>query len=95
MVTGAAEEELRKVKEVISLDELRKRYSGDVTAEVMCRVDLSAYEKRIADRQEARKLKEEMNRVIKQMDEVNKYEMYAQNNSEFADMLARYKELVG
>lgn len=95
LVSGAAQNKLHTVSEVISVEDARSRYSKEITAEVICKVDMTDYEKRVADRKEAEKFKNEMNRVIKQMDEVNKYEVYAQNNPALAEMLCRYKELVG
>lgn len=95
LVSGTAEGELHTVDEVISAKEALNRFSKDITAEVICKVDMSAYDKRVADRKEAKKIKDEMNRIIKQMDEVNKYEMYAKNNPELDVMLREYKKLVG
>lgn len=53
----------------------------------------SAYEERVAKRKEATELKKKMDQVIKQMDESNKYEMYAERNPELKDMLETYKKL--
>lgn len=36
-----------------------------------------------------------MDAMIKQMDETNKYEMYAEQNPELKELLESYKELVG
>lgn len=95
LVSGTAEGKLHTVDEIISAEEAANRFSKDITAEVICRVDMSAYDKRVIDRKEAKKIKDEMNRIIKQMDEVNKYEMYAKNNPELDAMLRKYKNLVG
>lgn len=95
LVSGAAQNKLHTVSDVISVEDARSRYSKEITAEVICKVDMTDYEKRVSDRKEAEKIKNEMNRVIKQMDEVNKYEVYAQNNPALAEMLCKYKELVG
>lgn len=95
LVSGTAAGKLHRIDEVISVEDIANRFSKDITAEVICKVDMSAYDKRVADRKEAEKIKNEMNRIIKQMDEVNKYEMYAKNNPELAEMLSKYKDLVG
>ena len=85
---------LLKVKEVITREEARERYSKDITAEVKCKVDLSAYETRVENRKKAEKLRKEMDKKIAEMDEMNKYVLYAEKNHELAKMLEEYRELV-
>lgn len=65
-----------------------------ITAEVICKVNMSAYDKRIEQRKKAEKLKKLMDKVIKEMDEAKKYEVYAEQNPELAEMLNEYKSLV-
>ena len=57
-------------------------------------IDTKAYDERIARRQQAEQIKKDMDRIIKKMDEVNKYEMYAKQNSELKEMLDAYRKLV-
>lgn len=85
---------LLKVKEVITREEARERYSKDIIAEVKCKVDLSAYETRVENRKKAEKLRKEMDKKIAEMDEMNKYVLYAEKNPELAKMLEEYRELV-
>lgn len=85
---------LLKVKEVITKDEAKERFHKDITAEVMCKVDLSAYETRVENRKKAEKLRKEMDKKIAEMDEMNKYVLYAEKNEDLAKMLAEYRELV-
>ena len=85
---------LLKVKEVITREEAKERYPKDITAEVKCKVDLSAYETRVENRKKAEKLRKEMDRKIAEMDEMNKYVLYAEKNPELAKMLEEYRELV-
>ena len=85
---------LLKVKEVITREEARERYSKDIIAEVKCKVDLSAYEARVENRKKAEKLRKEMDKKIAEMDEMNKYILYAEKNPELAKMLEEYRELV-
>lgn len=93
LVTGAATN-IYKVYEIISADEARLRFSKNIIAEVKCKVDLSAYEKRVANRALAEKLRKEMDKKIEEMDEMNKYVMYAEKNPEIAKMLEEYRELI-
>ena len=85
---------VQKIEEIIDPEEAAKRMGNkSITAEVIAYVDTSAYEERVAKRKEATELKKKMDQVIKQMDESNKYEMYAERNPELKDMLETYKKL--
>lgn len=66
----------------------------DICAEVICKVNITAYDERVKNRKKAEKLKKEMDKMIKAMDESKKYEMYAEENPELAEMLNEYKSLV-
>ena len=92
IVTGNSN--LLKINEILTKEEAKERYSKDITAEVMCKVDLSAYETRVENRKKAEKLRKEMDKKIAEMDEMNKYTMYAEKCPELAKMLEEYRELV-
>lgn len=92
LVTGNCN--IQTIKEIITKDEAKERYSKDIAAEVMCKVDLSAYETRVENRKKAEKLRKEMDKKIAEMDEMNKYVLYAEKNDELAKMLEEYRELV-
>ena len=96
MVSGAASGTVHTISEIVDPEEAAKRMGNkSITAEVIAYVDTSAYEERVAKRKEATELKKKMDQVIKQMDESNKYEMYAERNAELKAMLEAYKKLVG
>lgn len=84
---------IRTIKEIIRPEEVENRYSGDIMAEVVCRLNTRAYDERVRRRREAEKTKKEMDKLIKEMDEVNKYEMYAKQNPELQELLQKFKEL--
>ena len=92
LVTG--NKSIFKVKDVINKDEAKEKYSNDITAEVMCKVDLSLYETRVENRKKAEELRKKMDQKIAEMDEMNKYVVYAEKNPELAKMLEEYRELV-
>ena len=95
IVSGAANRTVHTISEVINAEEAVNRMGNkNITAEVIAYVDTSAYEERVAKRKEAEELKKKMDRVIKQMEENNKYEMYAEKNPELKEMLEAYKKLV-
>ena len=83
------------IKEIITPEEAHERFKKNITAEVICKVDTTAYDERVRKRKEAADIKKEMDKVIKQMDEKMKYEIYAEENPELKKMLEKYKELEG
>lgn len=96
IVSGAASGMVQKIEEIIDPEEATNRMGNkNITAEVIAYVDMSAYEERVEKRKAAEKLKKNMDKVIKEMDESSKYEMYAERNPELKEMLDTYKKLVG
>lgn len=89
LVSGCNKDVLT-IKEILTVPEAEVK---NITAEIICRVDTSAYDQRIENRKKAEKLKKDMDAVIKQMDVTKKYEMYAAENPELAALLDQYKEL--
>ena len=77
----------------VTVPEAEAGFTKNITAEIICRVDTSAYDQRVENRKKAEKLKKDMDAVIKQMDVTKKYEMYAAENPELAALLDQYKEL--
>lgn len=62
--------------------------------EVIAAFDMNAYNNRVEKRKKAKQLKTEMNKKMKEMQELAMFEMMAEKNPELADMLAAYKELI-
>lgn len=92
MVSG--NDRIQTIKEVITAEEAKERFDGDIIAEVIGRIDTTAYDKRVEKRKEAKRIKDEMDKKVKEMDELLKYEMYAKQSPEFLALLDQYKELV-
>lgn len=94
IVSGAADGVVHTISEIIDPEEASIRMGKkSITAEIIAYVDTSAYEERVAKRKEAVELKKKMDHIIKEMDENNKYEMYAERNPELKEMLETYKKL--
>lgn len=94
IVSGAASGTVHTISEIIDVEEASIRMrKKNITAEVIGYVDTSAYDNRVAKRKEAEELKKKMDHIIKEMDENNKYEMYAERNPELKEMLETYKKL--
>ena len=92
LVSGCNKDVLT-IKEILTVPEAEVKCNKNITAEIICRVDTSAYDQRVENRKKAEKLKKDMDAVIKQMDVTKKYEMYAAENPELAALLNQYKEL--
>lgn len=84
---------IQEIKEVISIDESKLRYKGNITAEIITKLNTKAYDSRVEKRKQTEELKKEMDKIIKEMDEVNKYEMYAKQNPELKKLLDKFNEL--
>ena len=81
-----------KVTDIIE----QKDYEGtQVTKEIICKVDFTAYETRKENRKKAQNLKVQMDKKINEMKELALYEMMAKDCPELAEMLNTYKGLVG
>lgn len=63
--------------------------------EVISKFDMGAYEQRVEKRKIAKQLKADMNKKMKEMQELAMFEMMAEKNPELKEMLDKYKELIG
>lgn len=98
IVVSGANKDILTIEKILTPDEC----NANITAEVICKVDTSSYDKRIEERKEkakrkkeADKIKKQMDKMITEMDQTKRYEMYASNNPELAEKLKAYKELIG
>lgn len=98
IVVSGANKGILTIEAILTPEE----YDKNITAEVICKVDTSAYDKRVEERKEkverkkeADKIKKQMDKMIAEMDQVKCYEMYASDNPELAEKLKAYKELIG
>lgn len=98
IVVSGANKDILTIEEILTPDEC----NTNITAEVICKVDTSAYDKRMEERKEkaerkkeADKIKKQMDKMITEMDQTKRYEMYANDNPELAEKLKVYKELIG
>lgn len=97
IVVSGANKDILTIEKILIPDEC----NVNITAEVICKVDTSAYDKRVEERKEkaerkkeADKIKEQMDKMITEMDQTKRYEMYASDNPELAEKLKMYKELL-
>ena len=62
--------------------------------EVISAFDMVVYNDRVEKRKRAKELKAEMNKKMKEMQELAMFELMAEKNPELAEMLATYKDLI-
>lgn len=98
IVVSGANKDILTIEEILTPEEC----NVNITAEVICKVDTLAYDKRVEERKEkaerkkeADKIKKQMDKMITEMDQTKRYEMYASDNPELAEKLKAYKELIG
>lgn len=101
VIVSGSNNDVLEIKDIITLDEAKEKGRKDITAEVICKVDTSAYDKRVEERKkkdkrkkEADKIKKQMDKMVNEMDKTAIYEMYAKINPELMAKLEAYKELV-
>ncbi|SCI22572.1 Uncharacterised protein [uncultured Eubacterium sp.] len=104
VLVSGANRDILTITDILAPDEC----SICPTAEVICKIDTSVYDKRVKERKEKAKRKKEADKIKKQMDKIkkqmdkmieemnqtNRYEMYASDNPELAEKLKAYKELI-
>ena len=97
IVVSGANKSVLIIEEILTPEEC----NVNITAEVICKVNTSAYDKRIEERKEkaerkkeVNKIKKQMDKMIAEMDQTKRYEMYANDNPELAEKLKAYKELI-
>jgi len=62
--------------------------------EIVCNIDMTTYNKRVAKREQAAKLKAEMDKKVKEIQELTLFEMMATKSPELKEMLDTYKSLI-
>lgn len=93
VVTSTNGYTVAKIKEIVSLEEATKRFNKNITAEIIGRVDTTAYDKRVGQRKEKEKLKKEMDKRKKEIQKKLDDEYYASKDETYAEMLRQYESL--
>lgn len=93
MVVFSGESTPAKINEILTLEEAAERYKKNITAEVIGKVDISAYEKRVEQRKQKEKLKKELDKRKKEIQKKLDDEYYASKDKTYAEMLKQYESL--
>jgi len=94
LVSGRLEGSLLKIEKVLSQEESKQHFPKNITEEVIGKIDISAYESRLAKRKEAKELKQELDKMTIEMEEMHRYELYAAHNPKMQELLYQYKSLL-
>ena len=84
------------VAEVIDIKskiEYSQTHSRVVTKEIICKVDFSAFDERVAKRREMASIKAEMDKLVAENQDMILYQAIADKNSTMAALLERYKTI--
>lgn len=87
---------LAKVVDVIGdadINQMMRDYCNE-GREIISAFDMCAYEDRVEKRKKAKQLKADMNKKMKEMQELAMFEMMAKENPDLKEMLDAYKELI-
>lgn len=82
-----------KLEDIISVEEAKEKLPKGITAEVIGKVDISAYEKRVEKRKEKEQLKKELDKRKKEIQQKLDDEYYASKDEIYANMLRQYESL--
>ena len=92
-VVVSGRSEIGKIEEIISIEKAAERWKKNITAEVICKVDVSAYQKRVEERKEKERLKKEIDKRKKEIQKRLDDEYYAAHDEEYAALMKKYSEL--
>lgn len=90
LVSGVASGDILTVKDIVSAETAFMEVGQPLCSEVICRVDTSAYDARVKQRKKKEGLRNLMETMITQMDEVEKFKACATYNPELSKLLEQY-----
>lgn len=82
-----------KITEILSMEEASARFTKNITAEVIGKVDTTAYDKRVEQRKKKENLKKKLDERKKEIQKKMDDEYYANKDSVYAEMLKQYESL--
>lgn len=86
---------IASIEEIIdNIDNISVTDNNGNIREIVCKIDMSAFHKRIDDRRRVSQLKKEMDKKVKELQGLALYKMMAENSPELKAMLSEYEELI-
>lgn len=83
------------VKEIHDKNDYESLGCSLPTREVICKIDFTAFDERKEKRAKAIKLKNDMDKMVKSLQELAVFELLAEKSPELKEMLTEYKTLLG
>ena len=81
--------------ELATVTEVSERNDFETTREVVCKVDTSDYDARVANRAKAAELKAKMKESAKQLQDIALYQMLAKDDPAMLELLSQYQSIPG
>lgn len=82
-----------RIENILSNNEHESAGGHPITSEIICRVDFSAFEGRIEQRKRKDELRKQMDKLVKENQELILYQALAEKCPEMAVLLNEYKSL--
>lgn len=82
-----------RIDEIISVEEAQNRFKKDITAEVIGKIDMTAYDKRVFQRKERERLKKGMEKRKKEVQAMLEDDFFASKDGAYAELLKQYRNL--
>lgn len=82
-----------QVAQIVDIIDKDEYVGSDVTKEIICKVDFSAFERRAAERKRKVELKKKMDKMVRDDKELVLYQMLAEKNPEMKSMLDEYNSI--
>ena len=73
--------------------DVKLKTDNKLVREIVCKIDMSAYEKRVRDRERKAELKQQMDERVKQLQTTAIYEMLSKEDDVLSELLKEYKGL--
>ena len=82
-----------RIEDIRTMNEHEAADGYPVTNEIICRVDFSSLDKRIEQRKRKEELRKQMDKLVKENQELILYQALAEKSPEMAELLNEYKSL--
>lgn len=79
-----------KITRIVS----QKKYGKPVAKEIICKCDITAYETRKDIRNRVEMIKKELDKAVKENQDIALYRVIAKDNPEVANLLSEYEKLL-
>lgn len=82
-----------RIENIVSMNEHESLFGHPVTNEIICKVDFSGIQRRIDQRKRKEELRKQMDKLVKENQELILYQALAEKSPEMAELLNEYKSL--